>query len=219
MSFPATVHTKSSAVTLLRGEAYHLGAKRITLRLDSSKEFQTKQAISLMVEMDTELVDKQTWERSIAKPIDFVQGIVGKNNTLLSSWGTRFWNDAGKLSTPPKCCKITTNISIAPEALAGILRLSGTNVWVSPRQGQEVYHNYRPIWIRGIWRTEDASMIPCYMQQGLSKATGALRSESRMNMSTRPRYPGQPLQPSLNPPKPLHVLDHRQKPPAPINAN
>ena len=200
--FPAKVHAKSSAATLLRGEACHLGAKRITLRHDSSKEFKTKQAFSLMVELEAELVDKQAWDRIIVKAIDFVQGTVGKNSTLLSSWGTRFWDDAEKLSTPSECCRVTTNISISPGALDGVLKLSGTNMSISPRQGQEVFRNYRPIWIRG-------RLADCRRKHDtVLRATGIIKGNRGFAVSIpsdhvddakKTLYPGQPLQPSLHP--------------------
>ena len=168
----------------------------------ASNEFKTKQAISLMVEMEMDLVDKQMWEHVISKPVESVQMTVGKQNNVLSSWGTRYWNEAGKISTPPECTKVTTNVLIPPESLEGILKLSGTTLWVSPRQGQDVYHNYRPIWVRGnlaeCRRKHDTVLHAMGIIKGARGYAVRIPNE-HVDEAKKTLYPGQPLQPSLNP--------------------
>ena len=147
--FPARVLQQGSSVTLLKGIAYHLGAKRIKLKHENTNEFKTKQAVSLMVELSKELVDSTTWMQLINKPVDHVQFTLGKNIPLLSSWGTRYWDTQDKTASPKDCQRMTTNVLIAPEHLQTALKISGTNIWISPRSGQAVFHSYRPIWVRG----------------------------------------------------------------------
>ena len=183
--FPARVHSNSSSVTLLRGRAYHLGAKRITLRQEASNEFTTKQAVSLLVELEEELVDKPTWDRVCPKPLEFIQSTLGKTANVLSTWGTRYWSREGKLSNPKECCRITTNILVQPEVLHSILKTSG-----------------RPLWIRG-------SLADCRRKQDtLMHAAGIVKGNrgfavriptEHLDEAKKVLYPGQPWQPTLDP--------------------
>ena len=200
--FPARVHLNSSTVTLLRGVAYHLGAKRITLRQETSNQFTTKQAVSLLVELEDELVDTQTWEKVCPKPVEFVQTTLGKSVSILSTWGTRYWNRAGKISNPKDCCRITTNILVQPEVLHSVLKTSGTSWCISPRQGQDIDHAFRPLWLRG-------NLADCRRKHDtLLHATGIIKGNRGhavripvefLDEAKQILYPGQPLQPTLNP--------------------
>ena len=200
--FPARVHSNSSSVTLLRGCSYHLGAKRITLRQEASNEFTTKQAVSLLVELEEELVDKPTWDRVCPKPVEFIQTTLGKTANIMSTWGTRYWNREGKLSNPKECCRITTNILVQPDVLHSILKTSGTNWWISPRQGQDVYHSFRPLWIRGSLadcrRKHDTLMHASGIVKGNRGFAVRIPTED-LDEAKKVLYPGQPWQPTLDP--------------------
>ena len=216
--FPARVYSNSSSVTLLRGVAYHLGAKRITLRHEASNEFTTKRAVSLLVELEEELVDKPTWERISDKPMEFVQTTLGKSVNIMSTWGTRYWNKMGKISPPKEACRVTTNVLVEPEVLHQVLKTSGTSWWISPRQGQEVYHDFRPLWIRG-------SLADCRRKHDtLMHATGIIKGQKgfavripteHLDEAKKVLYPGQSLQPTLDP---KEIVQMYKVSPTPVGA-
>ena len=196
--FPARVLQQGSSVTLLKGIAYHLGAKRISLKHEDANEFKTKKAVSLMVELDKNLVDATTWKQITNKPVDHVQLTLGKQIPLLSSWGTRYWDGQDKTASPKDCQRITTNILVAPEHIQMALKISGTNIWISPRSGQEVFHDYVPIWIRGslteVRRQHDVLEYAAGIIKG--KRGFAVRvARDKMEETKQSLFPGQPIQP------------------------
>ena len=200
--FPARVVQQGSSVTLLKGIAYHLGAKRVKLKHEVTNDFKTRQAVSLMIEMERTLVDATTWTQLTNKPVEHVQVTLGKHIPLLSSWGTRYWDAQDKISTPTNCQRVTTNVLIAPEHLQMTLKISGTNIWISPRSGQPVFQDYRPIWVKGN-PTEVRGQ-----HDVLENATGIIKGKrgfavrvptEKIEEAKQYLFPGQLVQPSLDP--------------------
>ena len=200
--FPARVVQQGSSVTLLKGVAYHLGAKRINLKHEETNEFKTRRAVSLMVELERSLLDSTTWAQLVNKPVEHVQLTLGKQIPLLSSWGTRYWDSQDKIASPKDCQRVATNVRISPEHLQTVLKISGTNIWISPRSGQTVFQNYRPIWVRGnlteVRRQHDVLEHAAGIIKG--KRGFAVRvTTEKLEEAKQCLYPGQIVQPSLDP--------------------
>ena len=199
--FPARV-VQGSSVTLLKGVAYHLGAKRINLKHEETNEFKTKQAVSLMVELERNLLDSTTWTQLVNEPVEHVQLTLGKQIPLLSSWGTRYWDSQDKIASPKDCHRVTTNVLISPEHLQTVLKISGTNIWISPRSGQTVFQHYRPIWVRGnlteVRRQHDVLEHAAGIIKGKRGFAARVPTE-KLEEAKQRLYPGQMVQPSLDP--------------------
>ena len=146
-SFPVKILTDKPSVTLLRGQVFHLGAKKISICKDANDTaFQSQDACSMMVEIEQNTLDRGNWDLACKNPIGFTRNAVG--TPILSHWGIRFWDNDNRATSKEKAIRATLNILVAETDVPQCLKASGRNVWISPRNGQEVFTQYRPVWLQ-----------------------------------------------------------------------
>ena len=77
-SFPVRILTDKPSVTLLRGQVFHLGAKKVSINKDSNDTaFQSQDACSMMVEIDQTFLDRGDWDLACKNPVHYTQTAVG----------------------------------------------------------------------------------------------------------------------------------------------
>ena len=153
-----------------------------------------------MVELERNLLDSTTWTQLVNKPVEHVQLTLGKQIPLLSSWGTRYWESQDKIASPKDCQRVTTNVLISPEHLQTVLKISGK--FGSPQEvDKRCFKTTGPIWVRGnltVRRQHDVLEHAAGIIKGKRGFAVRVPTE-KLEEAKQCLYPGQMVQPSLDP--------------------
>ena len=170
----------------------------------------------MMVEIDKTILDGGNWDLACKNPINFTQNAVGA--PILSHWGIRFWDSGNRATSKERASRATLNILVAKTDVLQGLRTSGRNMWISPRNGQEEFTKYHPVWLQISLAEVRIQHDRLAQSAGIVKGrTGfAFRSPlEHLDEIRQTLLPGSSPQPHLGPPSEIHLYKIS---PTPLNA-